>query len=366
MLRSTFLVLAFSCALTYAVCGQGPSPSQSAAPPAATPAPAAPSPATSNVPMDQAVITLKNVCQPLAGSTAPPAGCVSSMTREQFEKMTKALQQPGKPPMPPDVMRNFASQYAKLLVFSDAARELGLENDPRVLQILQFAKNQILTDALNQHIVQESSNVSDQKIEEYYKQNSKKYVEATLLRLMIPRTAATGDKPKPSDAEEKAYAEKLKARWVAGEDPVKLEKEAMEHAGLTTPPPDVNVGARRPGSLPEAHESVFDLKAGDVSPVFADPGSLYVYKVVSIRQIPLADVKATISSAIQRQMITDKIQQIQSAATVVLNDAYFGPETPQTVHQSVITPKGAPGSRPGPPNPNAPPAPSPNAEAPPK
>jgi hypothetical protein len=294
--------------------------------------------------MDQAVITLKNVCQPKAGATTPPAGCVSSLTREQFEKMTKALQQPDKPPMPPDVMRNFASQYSKLLVFADAARELGLENDPRFRQILQFATNQILTDALNQHIIQEASHVSDQQIEDYYKQNPKKYVEVTLQRIMVPRTAASGDKPKPSDAEEKAYADKIRERWVAGEDAVKLAKEAMEHAGLTNAAPDVNLGARRPGTLPEAHESVFDLKSGEISQVFSDPGSLYIYKVVSFRQVPLSEVKATISSTLQRQMITDKIEQIQKSATIVLNDAYFGPEMPQTVHQTIITPKGAAGA----------------------
>ena len=46
-------------------------------------------------------------------------------------------------------MRNFATQYAKLLTFSDAARALGLENDPRVLQIMQFVQKQVLTEALN-------------------------------------------------------------------------------------------------------------------------------------------------------------------------------------------------------------------------
>ncbi len=364
MSRFTFLVFVLSCALSFAAYGQESNSNPPAAPVAngqnATPPPAAPNPATSNVPMDAAVITLKGVCQPKAGSTTPPAGCVTGMTREQFEKMTKALQQPDKPPMPPDVMRNFASQYSKLLVFADTAREMGLENDPRVLQILQFARNQILTDALNQHIVQEYAHPTDQQIEDNYKQNSKKYVEATLQRIIVPRSATTGDKPKPSEAEEKAYAEKIRERWVAGEDPVKLEKEAMEHAGLTTPPPDINVGARRPGTLPEAHESVFELKAGEISPVFADPGSLYIYKLVSTRQVPLSEVKATISSAIQRQMITDRIQQIQNSATVVLNDAYFGPDTPKTVHQTVITPKGPAGARP-----NSPPPPA-NSEAPPK
>jgi parvulin-like peptidyl-prolyl isomerase len=235
--------------------------------------------------------------------------------------------------------------------------------------IFQFVRNQILTDALNQHIVQEYSHLPDQQIEDYYKQNPKKYVEATLQRIMVPRAAASGDKPKPNEAEEKAYADKIRERWVAGEDPAKLEKEAMEHAGLTNSPPDINLGARRPGTLPEAHEAVFELKPVEVSQVFSDPGSLYIYKVVSFRQVPLSEVKATISSTLQRQMITDKIEQIQKSATIVLNEAYFGPETPPTVHQTIITPKGAAGAKPNsgsaPPNPNAIPAP-PNPEAPPK
>ena len=135
--------------------------------------------------------------------------------------------------MPPDVMRNFATQYAKLLTFSDAARAMGLENDPRVLQIMQFAKNQILTEALNQHITEEYSHPTDQQIEDYYKQNSKKYVEVTLQRIIIPRNQGTAEKPKPSEADEKAYADQIQKRWVAGEDPEKLEKEATEHAGVT-------------------------------------------------------------------------------------------------------------------------------------
>ena len=382
MSRSTILALALSCALSYAAYGQEPGSNQTPAPPAAgTPNSQSSTPAsgsaaatglateTTKVPMDQAVITLKGVCQPKAGATTPPAGCVSSLTRDQFERMTKALQQPGKPPMPPDVLRNFASQYSKLLVFADTARELGLENDPRVQEILQFAKNQILTDALNQHIVQEYSHLSDQQIEDNYNQNLKKYVEANLQRVMIPR-GGVGGQAKPDDAEEKAYAEKIRARWIAGEDPVKLQKEAMEHAGLTTPPPDVNVGARRPGTLPEAHEAVFDLKPGEVSPVFSDPGSLFIYKLVSIRQLPLSDVKASISSTLQRQMITEKIEQIQKSATVDLNEAYFGPDTGTSMHRTIITPKGGGGAKPNsesaPPNPNATPGPTPNSEAPPK
>lgn len=362
------MALAISCVLTCAGYAQEPStapqqPSSStsaagnqssaaAAPaPGAMPTPPAPPPprtvpGTDVVPLSEPVLTLKGACKPEAASTTPPPGCVSSLTREQFEKLVKALTPPDRPPMPADVMRNFATQYAKLLTFSDAARSMGLENDPRVLQIMQFAKNQILTEALNQHVTQEFSHPTDQQIEDYYKENSKKYVEATLQRIIIPRNQGSAEKPKPSDEEQTAYAEKIRQEWVAGGDPEKLEKEATEHAGSSMGGVSVNVGARRPGSLPEAHESVFDLKAGEISPVFSDPASFYIYKVVSVRTVPLSEAKTSITTTLQRQLVADKIQQIQSSVTPVLNDTYFGPEKqPGPITPRIINPHG--GGHPG-------------------
>jgi len=360
MSRSTLMALAIACALSCASYAQ-----DSAAKPQ-LPAPAASIPPnTSVVPLSEQVITLKGACQPKAGSTEAPSGCTSSLTREQFEKLIKAVSQPDRP-MPPDVVRNFASQYAKLLIFSDAARAMGLENNPRVQELIQVTTNQVLAQELNQQITEEYSHPTDQQIEDYYKQNSKKYVEATLQRIIIPRNQGTAEKPKPSEAEEKAYVDKIHDRWVAGEDPDKLEKEATEHSGMTTPPANINVGPRRPGTLPEAHESVFDLKAGEVSPVFSDPASFYIYKVVSVRTVPLSEAKESIATTLKRQLVTDKIQQIQSSVTPVLNDTYFGPEKPPgPVTPRVINPRrtmpGAPGGPPPSQNPGNAPPPSPQS-----
>ncbi|MFZ0794752.1 MAG: peptidyl-prolyl cis-trans isomerase, partial [Candidatus Korobacteraceae bacterium] len=295
MLRFTLWALALSCAITCTTYGQQPSPQQ-APPPAgqsapmpgmaAAPAPAAP--AATNVPMDTVVITLKGACEAKAGST-PPAGCISSLTREQFEKLTNALQPPDKGPVPPEVKRRFATQYAKLLTFADAARELGLQNDPKVQEIYRFAMTQILAETLNAHFTEEFAHPSDQQIQSYYDQNIKKYKEVTLQRIILPANpgAADKDKPKPTEAERTAYAETIRAQWVAGGDPVKLQKDVMEHNGVTTTAPDINVGARRPGALPEAHEGVFELKATEVSPVYSDQNAAYIYKVVSVRTVPL-------------------------------------------------------------------------------
>jgi len=359
MLRFTLWALALSCAITCTTYGQQPSPQQ-APPPAApagpnapmpgmaaNPAPASPAPAATNVPMNEVVITLKGACQAKAGGT-PPAGCISSLTREQFEKLTNALQQPDKP-VPPEVRRRFATQYAKLLTFADAARELGLQNDPKVQEIYRFAMTQILAENLNTHYTEEFSHPSDQQIQAYYDQNVKKYMEVTLQRIIIPATPsqAKPDLPKPTEAERTAYAEKIRERWVAGEDPVKLQKEVMEHNGVTTTAPDINVGARRPGSLPQAHDGVFELKANEISPVYSDQAAAYIYKVVSVRQVPLSEVKATISQTLQQQMFKDKIQQVQDAVTVTLNDAYFGPDVPPTPQRNMMRPGGPPMRGPG-------------------
>ncbi|HSY11732.1 MAG TPA: peptidyl-prolyl cis-trans isomerase [Verrucomicrobiae bacterium] len=360
MLRSTLLALAVACAISVPGSAQQANP-QPTSPPAAgaTPADQAPAaqqpakpatPPASNVPMDAPVITLTGACP--AKNGVKPKGCVSSLTRAQFEELTNALQPPEKGPVPPDVRRRFATQYAKLLTLSDAARELGLENDPKVQQIFTFARQQILAEALNQHYVEQYSHPTDQQIQDYYDQNKKKYLEVTLQRIIIPMQQVTADNPKPDQDAQKALADKLRTRWVAGEDPTKLEQEAMDSANVKTTPPDVNVGARRPGSLPEAHEAVFDLKAGDISPVYSDPAALYIYKVVSARQVPLSEVKTQITQTVQRQQFTDKMAEVEGAVKPELNDAYFGPETATAPPKTIIRPgmqrPGAPGAPPMP------------------
>lgn len=330
---------------------------------AASPAPSTPAPDPDKVPMSDPVITLKGACQTKAGSPAP-AGCISVLTREQFEKLTNALQPPDRGPVPPDVRRRFATQYAKLLTFADAARQLGLENDPRVKEIFTFAQNQILAETLNQHYMDEYSHPTDQQIQDYYNQNQKKYMEVTLQRIIIPVNQGNNDKPKPTDAERTAYVEKIRARWVAGEDPSKLEKEAMEHMGVATAAPEVNMGARRPGSLPETHAAVFEMKVNETSQPFSDAAATYIYKVMSVRQVPLTEVKTQISQTLQREMFQNKIQQLQSEITPVLNDAYFGPEAPPTMQHGIIQPGMPPmPEHGGPPQSHA--VPAPGAAAPP-
>ena len=334
MQRSFIVNFAISCALMMAAHAQGPGSSAGPAAPlrhagqqAASAATGSEATAVANpasVALDQAVITLKGGCQPI-GDLPPAKDCVRSVTREQFEKLIQSLQ----PDMPPEAKRAFALNYGKLLVFFDAAQALHLEDNQAMQQIIQFVTKQVAADGVKRHFTEQYAHPSEEQIQGYYTRNSAKYVEAKLERIIIPRKPTADDKPAASGAADLGAAEKLRQRWIAGENPTKLQEAAYEAAGVTGPgTPDVNLGARLPGSLPVDQESVFRLKAGEVSQVYSDAAAFYIYKVASIREIPLSEVKDTIVKTLQQQQLQDKLEEIGKSAVPELNDQYFGPAPP--------------------------------------
>jgi parvulin-like peptidyl-prolyl isomerase len=287
-------------------------------------------PATAaSVGQNDPVITLTGAC------TGGTTGCVSSISREQFEKLVNVM----KPNMTVEQRRNFAQQYARLVALSDQARAIGLQNDPKFQEVLQFATNQILVEMLNQHYSEEYSHPSDQQIQDYYNQNLKKYAEANLQRIIIPSEPASAEAKKPTPEEQKAYVEKARQQWVGGADPVALQKDAMTRMGLTSSP-DVNLNNQRVGMIPPDQESVFDLKPGEISQPFTDTAASYIYKVVSTKQVPLDDVKAQIAKTLHDLKMREKIQQMNESIKPVLSEAYFGPEKP-------VVPPGGPGPEQG-------------------
>jgi hypothetical protein len=351
MRLQVFTVVALSCALTPFAAGQqlgtpnGQPLGHTLKPGQTTELPAS----AANVKPSDAVITLTGACK-----DGSKAGCVTAVSREQFEGTANAV----KPGMTTEARRNFGIQYGKIVAFSDEARALGLENEPRFKEILKFVTDQLLTESLNEHYSTEYSNQSDQKIEEYYKQNITKYRDADLQRIIIPTQPAAAEVTKPSEAEQKAYIDKVRQQWVAGADPAALQKEAFARMGLTGSAPDANLKNYSPGMIPPDQSSVFDLKPGEISRPFTDTGAAYIYKLVSEHEKPLSDVKGQIAKALHDQMMRDKIQELTESVKPELNEAYFGtenkPEAPQTGTLSSPQPGAQSSSKPTAPQPTSP------------
>jgi hypothetical protein len=319
MRLQAFAILALSCALAPFAAGQEPG-TTSGKPLGHAPKPGQttelPASAASVKPSD-AVITLTGACK-----DGTQSGCVTAVNREQFEQMANAV----KPGMTTDARRNFGIQYGKILAFSDQARALGLENEPRFKEIMKFVTDQLLVESLNEHYSNEYTHQSDQKIEEYYKQNIHKYIESDLQRVIIPSQPAAAEITKPTEAEQKAYIDKVRQQWVAGADPAALQKEAFARMGMTGSVPDVNLKNNTPGMIPPDQQGVFEMKPGEISQPFVDTGAAYIYKMISEKQKPLSDVKTEIAKVLHDQMMREKIQELTESVKPELNEAYFGPE----------------------------------------
>ncbi len=355
---------------------QAPAAGNAAPAPAAAPAP--------EVAPTAPVLTIKGVCPataPKAKTAAPgtkspaaakepaksSANCETVITRAEFEKMASGIA----PNMTPQLKRQLASVYPRLLVMSEEAEKHGMQNSPQYKEGMKFARMQILTNELQRSMQEEAEKVSQQEIADYYKQNPEAYQQYSLERLYVPRTKEAAEEAeanekkgseKETEQQEKAkqeqdeqemskLAESLRARAAAGEDFAKLQQEAFTAAARKGEPAAVSMPNVRRAKLPPSHAPVFDLKPGEVSVAYSDAGGYSVYKMVSKEPVPLDQVKEEIRGTLRTQRLHNAMDKVQNSFKTETNEAYFGPAGPGGMGQPPPriphpTAPGAPGQRP--------------------
>jgi PPIC-type PPIASE domain len=355
-----------------------------------TPPPPQPAPgdAAAAIPDSAAVITVEGVCPPqpktaaTKGTAAKPAApaksaaadCKTVITKAEFEKIAKALS-PGAP-LNPQQKKVLASNLARFIPMSAAAKKKGLDKSEQFAETLKYAKMQILSSELVNNIQQEAAKVPQEDVAKYYKDNPEAFEQYVLERLYVPRNKQvepegkdadlkdvnpTEEQQKAKQAEQKAKAEQgeqemtkladsLRARAAAGEEFAKLQKEAFEAAGMKIESPTVTLPKMRRTGLPPAQASVFDLKVGDISPVISDSGGHYIYKVDSKDVMTLDQAQNEIHGKLQTERTRDMMDKVTGSIKTVQNEAYFG--------------GGGPGMAPRMPNPRPAPANMPPAAQP--
>jgi hypothetical protein len=334
----------------------------------------APPDTSAAVPPEAAVITVNGVCpatpKPAAakGATgtaakpatdakpaapAKPADCKTVITKADFEKLANGVA----PNITPQLKKQLASVLPRFIAMSAEAKKRGLDKSERFKETMKFAQMQILTNELQRSIQEEAAKVPPADVEKYYKENPTNFEQYNLDRLFVPRTkqgdaakedeAEDADKDKkPTEEQQKAkeeeqkkkqedaeaamnkLADDLRARAAAGEDFMKLQKEAFEAAGMKIDSPTVNLPKVRRTGLPPAHAEVFDLKAGEVSKVISDTGGHYIYKVNTKEQLPVDQVKDEIHSTLQNQRTREMMDKVNNSFKSETNEAYFGPPGP--------------------------------------
>ncbi len=399
MMRKSWLMCVLLSTLSWGQAVPGtPVPPQPPQPPADTSAAVRPTAAVITV---QGVCSAKPTLTAAKGAAAKPAtaaispaekspamDCKTVITKAEFEKLANGLA----PNITPQLKKQLASVLPRLIAMSDAAKKQGLDKTPQFEETLKFAKMQILANELQRNIQEHAGNISPEEIEKYYKEHADAYEQLNLDRLFVPRTKQgepeaqqedeKSEKPseeaqKAKEAEEKTkaaegeqamskLAESLRVRAAAGEDFVKLQKEAFDAAGMKIDAPTVNLPSVRRTGLPPAHAAVFDLKAGEVSQAISDSGGHYIYKVNSKSEIPLDQAETEIHSKLQNDRTRETMDNLNKSFKVETNDAYFGPggvgapPPPQRLPRPQLPSSSAPPAQPQTAPQSQPPAPRPN------
>jgi parvulin-like peptidyl-prolyl isomerase len=337
-----------------------PATGQSGAPAGGAMSPAPSSDAeASKVPPDAPVITITGLCANASADKAADPNCKTVITRAEFEKILDAVQ----PNMPPRVRRQFATRYATALATAQQAQAMGLDQGPKFEERLKLARIQILSQAFNQAVQEKAGQISDQDIDDYYKNHIHDFEEADLTRIFVPRSqqppaskvklseAAEQKRQKDSEEVMQKEADKLHTRAVAGEDFAKLQAEAYTLAGIKTKPPSTKMGDVRRNGLPPAQTSVLDLKTGEISHVFSDQSGYFIYKVGEKEVEPLDKLKDEIRTAVRTQRMQEQMQSAQKSVTSTLDESYFGPDMTPTHGMPLPLPTGGPTTKPPAPSP---------------
>lgn len=280
---------------------------------------------------DDPVITINDFCpgQPQAHHV-----CKTVITRAQFEKLTEALE----PGMPLSLRLKVANAYARNLRMSSEAEKQGLDKTPEFREEMRYARMQLLSQDLNRRLREEANAITDTDLRDYYKQHESDYEQATFARIFVPhqRQSAPAREPMGTDKETQGnetqpdadamskLAEQLRIRAVRGEDPDQLQIEAYREAGIERTTVNTKIDNARRNTLPPQHESVMELKPGEVSQVFSDPeGAHFIYKMLTKEMLTLDVAKTEIRQEIAKQRYRSSMKDFDG--NVVVSDAYFNP-----------------------------------------
>jgi hypothetical protein len=272
---------------------------------------------------DDPVITINGFCgDPVVQGSA----CKSVVSRAQFDKLADALQ----PGMAIPLRLKVANAYARNIRMAAAAEARGLDRTQAFEEEMRFARLQLLAQDLDRALKAEANDISDDDFADYYKKNRPYFEQATVARVFIPHSSqpapgANGEAQKKvaADAMTKLAAD-LRARAVQGEDMDKLQIEAYSQAGIEPAKTDTKLEKVRRDVLPPQHESVMDLKPGEVSQVFSDPeGAHFIYKMIAKETLTLVEARPEIRSAISTERYRRSMRAFQG--NVVFSDAYFNP-----------------------------------------
>jgi hypothetical protein len=358
-------VLAVAPLLAQAQQQQAAPPAQSSQPPVAVGSVSA-APVAPNAP----VVTIHGICpagQPIVGDKSD--SCTVVLTRSQFETLISSINVTNQTYTTP-ALRSLAAGFVTVLSLSDAGEKVGVDKDPRFQEVMKVARARALADAYRRYLQEKYGNPSAEEIAEYYKQNTNKFEQLKIDRILIPRVNPARPQERRPEFEKKArdLAAEIRERAANGEDMNALQVEAYKSLGLDSQLPQTEMAANRKGAFaPAVEQDINALKPGQVTKVEFEPSGFNIYKLRSRAAVPLELAKPQIVRELSQQNIDAALKSVTVRVHSDFNEQYFdphpagGPPIPR-IPARIAPPGSAPMGRPvqSPPSPVVTPTPPAN------
>jgi Zn/Cd-binding protein ZinT len=112
----------------------------------------------------------------------------------------------------------FAKTYVGVLALANVARRRGLDQSPEYQESMPWLQENTLADLLRRRLEKESSTVSDSEIQSYYRDQSSRFEEVHLRRLVVPKSNSAAADAQAFGRRAREVASALRARAARGED----------------------------------------------------------------------------------------------------------------------------------------------------
>ena len=270
-------------------------------------------PTAVELPAETPVVTIKGVCDP--GKESDSQDCKTVITRGQMDRIVERMA----PGTPPASQPQFAIKYVRMLAAAKLAEDRKLEDNPVVAAELQKkvgpGRADVLAKAFYQQMEEAAANATDSELRQYYAEHPSEFEEGEVLRLSLPTSEYSRNGMRWDRALLKTEADGLRSRAVAGYDFDQLQVQAYTDLGIPQPPPPTRLTMARRNSIPEVQAQVFDLQAGEVTPVIESYTKLVFLKLVSKHTATFESVLPDIKAAVKQKRLQQEIEKASKSVT---------------------------------------------------
>jgi peptidyl-prolyl cis-trans isomerase C len=222
--------------------------------------------------------------------------------------------------------RQFAEQFIRMRLLSQAAREQKLDQKREVQLQMEIQQSNLLAGLMFQQIA-EQQKVDDAAVQAYYEQHRNEYEQVRARHILIRAQGSpvpADGKADLTDAEALAKAEEIRKRLQGGEDFAKVAQAESYDSGSGAQGGELG-SFTRGRMVPEFEKAAFSLPVGEISEPVRTPFGYHIIQVEQHETRNLEELRPEIEGKLRPDLARKTLEAMRQQASVTLDDAYFGP-----------------------------------------